>query len=173
MSRRNPSLWESLNPIELVTPGEIRAYVDNVNAAYIAFNNDVQKSNSLTSSDETAWNLLFQNEKKFYASVGFFSTLTLGTMRTAEEFARLLTTWREKFQKTTGRAASGVAVNIPSENNLLDVKNIGFIVGGLVLLYGLSIAAPWLRAAAPAAPIAARSTSRLQERFYGPQRIGR
>ena len=132
--------------IQFVTPTEIKNYVNNVAGGFAALGKDIKASHSLTPAQQEAWALLLVNFTKFYDSVGFFATLSMGTMRTAEEYARQLTQWREIFRKATGREPTGASVSIPNDAVAASVKTLLVIAGLGVAVYALATLRPVIQA---------------------------
>lgn len=123
---------------EVWTPSEVKNYVATVAAGFNALANDINaKPNALTATDMQAWATLLANFLKFYKGVGFFASLSMGAVRTAETYATQLAHWREVFATKAGQQPTGAAVVIPSAGQnqnmfrVLDTVKLVSIAGAI------------------------------------------
>lgn len=119
---------------EFWTPNEIKSYVAQVGAAYTTLADDIGHNPEVFNEAEiAAWTKNLAAFIEFYKNMGFFSTLSMSAVRTAETFAAQLKFWREKFQQKSGKAPTGAELSIPSQNQdrMLDTVRLISIVAGL------------------------------------------
>lgn len=91
--------------IAVWTPSEIENYAGLVANAYRTFSVDLAAHpNVLNQTELAAWNTLYAQFLKWYKSIGFWGTLTIATVRTAEDYAKQLAYWRQLYA-TKGKLA--------------------------------------------------------------------
>jgi hypothetical protein len=98
-------------------------------------------ANPVLSAEELAsWNKLYKDFLNFYHGIGFFSRLTISTVRTSERYAKQLGFWRQVYSKKSSKAATGADVVIPAEQNsqiLSTAKVVTVAISiGLVAIFG-------------------------------------
>lgn len=120
---------------ELWTPSAIQSYVANVAAGYQALAADIAAKPALSASQLKAWQLLLANFQEFRSGVGFFSSLTMAPLRTAEAYAKQLGYWRDMYQRASGQPATGAMVEIPSETQSTPFKAASMLIGGGLAAY--------------------------------------
>jgi hypothetical protein len=118
---------------EFWTPSEVKNYVATVGNGYNALAEDIGNNPTVFSKTEMqAWGAALQDFIKFYKNQGFFSSLSMGAVRTAENFATQLTYWRNLFTQKAGKPATGSAPIIPSSNQdkaVDTVKLVAIVLG--------------------------------------------
>ena len=99
--------------LEIWTPTEIQHYCDLVATGFRSLALDIQKNTgALTPAELQAWNDIYKKFINFYNGIGFFSRLTLSTVRTAESFAKQLGFWRKAYAGK-GATPTGPEVQVP------------------------------------------------------------
>jgi hypothetical protein len=119
---------------EFWSPSEVRTYVTNVGAGYTNFATDLGNNPTVFSAEETAaWARTLSNFLDFYKNVGWFSSLSMSPVRSAETFAAQLAFYRQLYQQKSGKAPTGANIIIPSQNQdkALDVVRLAAIAAGL------------------------------------------
>ncbi len=126
---QNPELGDLF---EFWTPTEVDSYAKNVAAGYLALAQDFVNSAVLTDAEKKAWQVLLSNFNTFYKDIGFWSRLSMGTVRTCERYAEQLAHWRGVFQAKAGKNATGATVKIPAQeqaNQLGGLKTVVIVIG--------------------------------------------
>ncbi len=102
---------------EIWTPGEIQNYANLVANGFRTLAIDIQNNaGALNPTELASWNALYKDFINFYDGIGFFSRLSMATVRTAENYAKQLSFWRQQYTGK-GKTPSGPNVLVPSDNN--------------------------------------------------------
>src|SRR5262245_22751592 len=111
---RLPNVVQELGDIfEFWTPSEVKAYVTTVGAGFTALADDIGKNPTVFNAEQlAAWTKTLSNFLDFYKGMGFFSTLSMSPVRTAETFAAQLQYYRQLFQANAGKPPTGATIVI-------------------------------------------------------------
>jgi hypothetical protein len=119
--------------LEFWTPSEVKNYVTTVANGFSALAADIQANPTVFDATQTvAWSTDLAAFIAFFKNVGFFSTLSMGAVRTAEGYASKLQYWRDLFAQKSGKSATGSAPPIPSSNQdkaIDTVKLLTYVAG--------------------------------------------
>ena len=125
---------------ELWTPSEVQNYCNLVANGFKAMSTDLTANPVLSPAELAAWNKLYKDFLNFYLGIGFFSRLTISTVRTAESYAKQLAYWRQLYKTKYNKDATGANVVIPAEQNsqILSTAKVVAIAAsiGLVAIFG-------------------------------------
>lgn len=84
--------------IAVWTPSEIENYATLVANAFRTFAVDLAAHPTVLNQTELqAWNTLYAQFLKWNKGLGFFAWLTIGTVRTAEDYGKQLAYWRQLY----------------------------------------------------------------------------
>lgn len=104
----------SFTPIELWLPSDIEAYIQRVSDGYDTLEGDIKKSGRYDESKSKAFAIAAASFRSWRSGVTYLSELTLSPLRIAEQFASVLEYWRKDFADSTGIAATGATVVLPT-----------------------------------------------------------
>jgi hypothetical protein len=139
MKKQRPrsSTSESLEDLIAVwTPSEIENYATLVANAYRTFAVDLAAHpNVLNETELQAWNTLYAQFLKWYRGLGFFAWLTIGTVRTAEDYGKQLAYWRQLYStkgkiSPTGPGAEEIR---PAADKQLDAYKTMIVAGSVAI----------------------------------------
>ena len=104
--------------LEIWTPTEVQNYANLVANGFKTMALDIRgNTRILTPAELTAWNALYADFINFYNGIGFFSRLSMATVRSAERYASQLAFWRKTFTAKGGKPTGAeVVVETMSES---------------------------------------------------------
>lgn len=127
---------------EFWTPSEIKNYAAVVGQGFSTLAVDIQANPTVFDATQTAaWTADLAAFVNYYKNMGFFSTLSMSAVRTAEGYATKLQYWRDLFAKNSGKTATGAAVPIPSNNQdkaVDTIKLLSYVAGIAAVGYALA-----------------------------------
>lgn len=128
----------SFDLLQIWTPSEISAYIANVSNGFDLLDGDIAKAGaSYPVSNTKAFKLALASFRSWRDGVTFLERLTLSPVRTAEQYAKQLTYWRDDYRKVIGREPTGIGVSVPEGqeqallSRVLTVTTIGLGVYAL------------------------------------------
>ena len=140
----------SFDIVQVWTPGEISAYITNLSNAWDLLDSDITAAGTYPAAKTKAFKIALASFRSWRDSITFLAKLTLSPVRTADQFATQLAYWRDDFQKTTGKPATGAAVPVPTTGDeaallskALTLATVG--IGAYVLVNVLSTARAFRR----------------------------
>lgn len=140
----------SFDLLEVWTPSEISAYIDNVSNGFDLLAADIGTAGrSYPVTNAKAFALALASFRSWRDGVTFLERLTLSPVRTAEQYAKQLAHFREDYRKVVGKDPTGIGVDVPSgqEGAMLSklVNVAAFGIGAYVLAQVLTTARTFRR----------------------------
>jgi hypothetical protein len=126
--------------IALWTPSEIENYTTLVANAYRSFSADLAANPILDTNELAAWNTLYSTFLRWYSNIGFWSKLTIGTVRIAEDYGKQLAYWRQLYnaKSKTQATGPGAEIRMAPDKELDAIKTM--VVAGSVAVALVAIA---------------------------------